>query len=479
MPSSLRWVLRTLVGLQIGLVAWDTVALLEPYGLRRTQFDGIDYLQMAHALLRGEGLKVAPIYEPAPYRWVTEWPAGYPALIAVSATLTHTEPFYASRLLNLALYVATYVLLWAFFRPYAEWLFLLLWPPNLTWTVSMVLSENLFFPLLVATVGSLSYHQQRDERWGILLWLLLPCLFLTRYAGIAVGIAVGIWGAWLFFQGLRRKGLILLGAAVSQAVIALAYFAWNTHQDPTGESGLHLRLMPMPAHFLWEAKTQTTFWRYGAILLLSALLVARHSPLSEQEKNLSVFLGLLTGVQLLFYLASMVKGRVGMVEERHIALLLLPALWIGGVYLWGGLPSWAKGIVAIGIVLWQARNTYRHAARLRTEQHFSYAHLAAVQRAYDTLPPYACIIAGNLGYSVLGKRKDLSLGHGKAYWPILLRRCSCLYIDCGKVEARYRVGLSSQVLWPFVRFCEPTQAPIALRRILCVDSAQKNLGGSR
>ncbi|RMF49450.1 MAG: hypothetical protein D6750_06085, partial [Bacteroidetes bacterium] len=362
--------------------------------------------------------------------------------------------------------------LWRYFRPQAEWLFFLLWPPSLTWSYTMALSENLYLPLFVAILGVL-WEERRPQA----LYFLLPALFLVRYAGLGVGFGVGLWGLWTTLQGKRALGLQLLGAGAFQIAFAIGYFAWNAYHDPQGATGLEIRNAPMPSDFLQRVWEEVTYLRYVGLLVGLAGIAAlwRKLPLTPKQKQYGTLLVLLTGVQLAFYLVSMARGRIGIVEPRHFALIGLPAVLGLGLFTAERLPFWTQGLIAIACVGWQVRNTYRHYQRTQTESHLPYSHLQAVQQAYDTLPPGACVIGGNQGYPILGRRKDLSLGDGDAYWPILLQNCPCLYIDCGGLTKRAAVGLFFKMLWPFVRRCDPpTQKLIDLRRIGCADSLSKS-----
>ncbi|MCX7607514.1 MAG: hypothetical protein N2170_09690 [Bacteroidia bacterium] len=471
MPIPYRWLLRLLVLLQIGIVSWDALSLMEKYGLRRVQFDGMDYLRMTHSLLRGEGLRSTPIFEPASYRWINEWPLGYPALIAAASKLTGEEPFYVSRWLNVLLYALCYLCLLFFFRAEAELLFLVLWPPNFTWSIGMILSENLFLPLWICTVGCIyRYYASHRVYWLGFLFFTLPALFLVRYTGLATGAALGIWGMWNILQGKRREGFLFIGSAAVQSLFAFVYFTWNHLQDPAGASGLELRNMPMPADWLWRTLEEITFLRYaGGVLIGAALLTWLRQR--EVPQKIEILLLLMSFTQGALYLWSMNEGRVGIVDQRHFVLILLPSLWVAWKRIFAQAPAFLLVGIGGGMLLWQGRNTYQHTLRSSSESYLPYKHLKAVQKAYDTLPPNTCIIGGNHGYPIIGARLDLCLGDGEAYWPLLLRSCDCFYIDCGAVETRHRIGLMSHILWPFVKFCHPPcKEPICLRKIRCENS---------
>lgn len=467
---------RLLVALQIAVVAWDTLALLEPYGIRRAQADCVAYLTMAHSLLLGRWLQTPAYFEPASHGWVHEWAAGYPAAIAAISKLTGEEPFYASRWLNLGLYAASYGLLWLFFRSEAELLFFFIWPPNLTWSVTLALSENLFIPLIVLLVGAIALYERGKKTLGVVLMgISLVALFLVRYAGIAMGLAVGMWGALRAFQGRWREALLWITLAGIQGVVAIAYWAWNSLHHPYGLTGLTLRNMPMPADLFWKVLTDITFLRFLLIVGLSVMLLwwIRGKPsFSPEEKSLHLFLLLLSIAQLVVYIVGMVRGRVGIIDNRHYALMGLPLLWIAAQHFQRTLP--AQGLLAVGVVFlaWQLRNTYRHYSWAYEKKHLPYAYWEELRQAYDTLPSGSCIVGADLGYPIRGKRIDLCLGDIESYWPVLLKRCPCIYVDCGSVELRHKLGLSGGIPWIFLRYCDSPCAGkrICLRKVGCASS---------
>ncbi|MCS6790571.1 MAG: hypothetical protein NZ580_06290 [Bacteroidia bacterium] len=472
----MRVIWRALVALQIAIVAWDTLALLEPYGIRRAQADCVAYLTMAHSLVLGRWLQTPAYFEPASHGWVHEWAAGYPAAIAAVSHLTEEEPFYASRWLNIGLYVAYYGLLWVFFSSEAELLFFFVWPPNLTWSVTMALSENLFIPLLVLLVGAIALYERGKKTLGALLaGISLMALFLMRYAGVAMGLAVGLWGLLQAFRGQWKEALLWIGLAGAQAGVAVAYWAWNAANHPQGLTGLTLRNMPMPPDLFWRVLTDITFLRFFLLVALAVLTLRwlRGKPsFTTEEKRQHTFLVLLSVSQLLVYIVSMIQGRVGIVDNRHYALMSLPLLWIAARHFQRTLPP--KALLAVGVIFvgWQVRNTYRHYTWAYEKKHLPYTYWEELRQAYDTLPPHTCIVGADMGYPIRGKRTDLCLGDIESYWPVLVRRCSCIYVDCGPVDLRHKLGLSGGIPWLFLRYCDPpcTNQRICLRKAACANS---------
>lgn len=452
--------------------------------MRRAQADCAAYLSAARSLMEGQGLKTVSLFEPLPYGWMTDWPLGYPAIVALAAKLTGMEPFYASRWLNVLLLLLTLFMAHVFFRWQAPWLFLWIYPPNYTWNVAYPLSENLFIPVLIALVGMIQwYHEQGRALWVWLMGILLAIIFLIRYQGIAAGVALGLYGTGHLIRGRWREAFPWLGLAIWQGLFAAGYFAWNAYHHPGGESGLRIRDMPMPPGFwelIWE---QVPFVRFiGLVGVFTGLVwLWRGRPdFLPAERRRREFLLLLFLTQAALYLWSMWRGRVGIVDMRHFVIIALPLLWYWAEIQWRCLPRHAILGIAVIFLLWQVRNTYRHTRWAYEKSYVSYAYAEKVRQAYDTLPPGSCIIGGSPAYSIRGRRTDLCMGDAVAYFPVLLRDCRCLYIDCGLLEERVNLGFWGGIFWPFVKFCDkPCRDEICLEKIGCASSPRTSSAGSR
>ncbi len=482
MPLRYRQILRAVVFIQISIVAWDTLALLEPYGLRRTHQDGIYYLFMANRLLQGELPYDFPhrCELPLEYRWHHEWPLGYPLLVASASWISGAPPFYASRWANLALYLLGYgLLLWAF-RPWAEWLFLTLFSPNVTWVVGFAISEGPYLTGWIACV-IMVLQLLRSGNWGWAVGLAagLTGIFLLRYNALAVGAAAGLMGLWYFWKGQRRVGGLLVGAAAMQGIFAGLYFAWNAYQDPFGYTGLRM-YPPMPMQDGWVEWLVggARFGRYAVLIGLTALLVylwRRRSPTYSLNfpTGLVLFLGATAVFHALGYTSSMLQARIGILDERHLFPILLPVLWLAWWSLGQSLSPKLVVVMAFGLVAWQVRNTVSHQRRAAEEgKLFPYAHVEQVRQAYDTLPPRSCVILPNIAYTLVAKRSDLCfpdpyLGYGF----LTCQRCEHVYVDCGAVEARVQMGLSHLPYGVVWRACaEPARGVVDLRRYSCEKS---------
>ncbi|MEN3040147.1 MAG: hypothetical protein ABDH66_01225 [Bacteroidia bacterium] len=482
-PLWLRYLLRTVILLQIAIISWDTIGLIEVYGIRRVQADCAAYLTAAQSLLRGDGLKTPPIFEPLPYSWMHEWPLGYPVAIALATKITGLEPFYASRWLNIALLILTYALLLYFFREEAEWIFFFIYPPNYTWNVTYALSENLYIPLFVAFVGAFrKYRETARLGWVAVMALTLEALFLTRYASIAIGAGLAIWGGWRALRGDWKTFLICVGLAVGQAVLAGLYFWWNSLHHPLGETGLTIRNMPMPPDLLWLIWELVPFIRLVGLIGLGFLVVRalrgaiRLPSAVEEQHQLLLILAL---AQAALYFWSMWRGRVGIVDMRHFVIIFQPLLWYWGQRLWRYISPYALAIGSLIFLGWQIRNTWRHHRWAVEKSYVPYEYVKVLRQAYDSLPPYSCVISGSLAYSILGRRTDICMGQSEAYFPILLRDCECLYVDCGLFEERHKLGLVSGIFWPFIRYCDkPCTSWVCLKKIACVSSRPKSSEGS-
>lgn len=487
-PPSEKWLRRILQGIVLGqilIVGWDAIALMEKYGIRRVQADCGAYLSAARSLAQGHSLKTVSLFEPLPYGWMSDWPLGYPVLIAAAFKLTGLEPFYASRWLNIALFASTYLLLLYFFREKAEWLFLWIYPPNYTWNVTYALSENLFIPVLVAFVGAFyRYYQRAHPLWLGIAGVTLVGLFLTRYAGIAIGGALFLYGMLRLAERQWKETLRWSALAIAQGLFAAGYFLWNAVNHPAGETGLHIRDMPMPEGFwglVWKYVPYVKFiGLVGAFTGLVWLWRRRDLVLDSPERRLHQLFLLLFLTQAGLYLWSMWRGRVGIIDMRHFVIMALPLIWYWADILWRLLPRYATLGIAVVFLLWQIRNTYRHTRWAYEKEFVPYSYVEEVRQAYDTLPPGACIIGGSLVYPIKGTRTDLCMGDAAAYFPILLRDCSCLYIECGLLEERLKLGFWGGIFWPFVKFCDkPCKDRVCLKKIHCASSPRTNSDASR
>ncbi|MCS6894817.1 MAG: hypothetical protein NZZ60_01545 [Bacteroidia bacterium] len=482
-PVWLRRFLRGIVILQIAIVTWDTIGLMRAYGIRRVQADCAAYLTAAQALLRGDGLKTPPIFEPLPYGWMHEWPLGYPAAIALTTKVTGLEPFYASRWLNVILLMVTYGLLLYFFREEAEWIFFFIYPPNYTWNVTYALSENLYIPLFVGFIGAFwKYRQTMRLRWAGVMALMLGALFLTRYASIAIGAGLALWGMWRALRKDWKTFIVSIGLFIGQAVLAALYFWWNSLNHPLRETGLSIRDMPMPPDLLWLIWELVPFIRLVGLVGLGFLVVrwlrggTRFSP---DKEELHEILLILSFTQAMLYFWSMWRGRVGIVDMRHFVIIFQPLMWYWGQRLWRYFSPYAIAIGGLVFLGWQIRNTYRHHRWAYEKSYVPYEYVTAVRQAYDSLPQRSCIISGSLAYSIVGGRTDICMGQSGAYFPILLRDCDCLYIDCGLLEERHKLGMAGGIFWPFIRYCDkPCTSWVCLRKIACASSPPKSSEGS-
>lgn len=482
MPPQCRRLLQIAVLIQISIVGWDALALTEPYGLRRTQFDGMFYLTAANNLLQGEKLRTLP-YRceiPLSYRWHYEWPIGYPALIAGASWLMGTPPFYASRWLNVLLYVLAYGVLLIGFRSWAEWLFLTLFTPNVSWLMGFVLSE---VPYLTVWIGCVVMADRllRTERWSWSVGLAvgLIALFLIRYNGLVGGAAAGLTGLWYIAKGPKRLGWFFLGPAAVQGAFAGVYFAWNALHNPLGYSGLSMSPpMPMPGGWMEWLWTEAHYVRYAALVGLLALAAylwrcrtkAFFVPFSG---GVAFFLAATAVMHAFVYASSMLQERIGIVDERHLFPILLPLLWLA----WWSLGQNVSPKVVLGIagllIAWQLRNTYSHYKRSFSEGRlFPYAFVEKVRQAYDTLPPNSCVIAPNLAYALVARRRDICFPDPYLNYGFLMcERCAHVYVDCGAIGERMQMGLAHRPYGVAWRACdEPARGLIDLRRYPCEKS---------
>ncbi|HEX4560581.1 MAG TPA: hypothetical protein VH113_02005, partial [Gemmatimonadales bacterium] len=160
--------------------------------------DGMSYLAAAQSLAQGGRLRepFAPWSSPDSTSTFTDYPQGYPVALAVPIAAGVTAP-QSARWVNalctgLAVGLALHLLgtlsgVWGAIAAF----FLLFLMPALTDISLLVVSEPLFFLILVASVATMVRHPDRPLRAG----LLAAAGNLVRYAGTFLVAGAVIWNA--------------------------------------------------------------------------------------------------------------------------------------------------------------------------------------------------------------------------------------------------------------------------------------------
>lgn len=288
--------------------------------------DSTGYLELATNLVSGEGFQVTNSGRlTAQTVHFATWPIGYPSMIAALAVMLDISPFFASKILNMLLFVGCMGIIYKVFERNGAILALIMGFGSTIEIFSYTWSEAPFIFFLIGftslTVKALS-QSKRLSYFDICFFLILGlCLFLTRYIGaFSVGIVVAVSG-YKFFIGRKNEAFKLLSVAFTMAVFIVVYLAYNAIE--TGFSTGMPRI-PAPETHLQLVKNLTR-------AVMSEMVFPLHSwnPLSWKH-NMYVTL------QIALFFAFICKslksfGQQSMLDQRHLASFVFVS--IGLVYL--------------------------------------------------------------------------------------------------------------------------------------------------
>ncbi len=201
--------------------------------------DSGHYLRVAGSLRSGQGPYTFDPCVAGSRAYFAVWPLGYPGATALTAWATGTSPFVASKILNLALLLATAGLLACLFKDRVLWSLPLFFIGSYTDIAAYSWSENLFITATVLFALGAVRHIRAPAVNALLLVLSGAVLcFLSRYVGIFVIAPIAIVAAVYARQGRVRDAAAAAGAAAGTLIIAGAYLAVNWHRTGflTGEA---------------------------------------------------------------------------------------------------------------------------------------------------------------------------------------------------------------------------------------------------
>lgn len=206
--------------------------------------DSYHYLESAQYLSLGQGYLTTFGGHTA---YNVTWPIGYPLGIAVLHSLSGLSVFWCSKLLNYLVWLSCFVASWRLMGSRAWFVVLPLCTGNAVKLLSYTWSECLFLGILLLFCWHLSrYRSAVQLRYWIALWGLTVSLFLVRYVGGIVLVALGLWaiGAWL--RNDRNTALKILTTSTLALAFMLAYLLHNDWQ--TGYWFGERSLAPLALH---------------------------------------------------------------------------------------------------------------------------------------------------------------------------------------------------------------------------------------
>lgn len=199
-------------------------------------YDSSRYMREAVSLMAGNGFYLDRL---AGYdTWFSDWPIGYPALIALTATLSRHSIYLSSKLLSIALVGTGLLVLRMKFKKDA-WIFSLIYLNIGFLTIyGYTWSENPFILCLIiwgVALSAIVEKETPEKRWYVVLALGILGAFFTRYFGIVgvlfTGLCLAAYMISYFAKGRNQhtlskiKGLLCV-EFVASAVIC-AYLLMN------------------------------------------------------------------------------------------------------------------------------------------------------------------------------------------------------------------------------------------------------------
>lgn len=201
--------------------------------------DSANYLCEAEALLNGYGYNQAG---PSGYsRWFSNWPIGYPFLIALTAFITKCDLYLSSKILSMVILALCFLLLYKRFKRSA-WIYTLTFLNAgflgeiylYTWSENLFILTMLFFSI---TLAEIIEKDQPERRWFLYLGIGCVSSFLSRYIGlITLMISLSVTFFYMIsYHFVKRhrshmirskiKGFVIVDMTVS--MICAGYFLLN------------------------------------------------------------------------------------------------------------------------------------------------------------------------------------------------------------------------------------------------------------
>jgi hypothetical protein len=206
------------------------------FGVKQTP-DGREYLRAALSLLSGNGLHVdAAAGDPGAF--LTVWPMGYPALIALISACLGINVMLASKVLSCLIMLALFLIVKRRYPDALLFLALIFATSGFRGIFYQSWSEQPFLLGMVWLAVSL-YDVLASERPTAAAYggVFLSCvmLFLMRYVGLALVGVTGLAGLWALAVALKRgqpkgaavRGLGLMALAGGAALLAAVYLYRN------------------------------------------------------------------------------------------------------------------------------------------------------------------------------------------------------------------------------------------------------------
>ena len=365
--------------------------------------DAVTYVRLARNLLAGEG------YTQLSHRPQTNWPPFYPLLLAATSLGGVLDPLDVAGPLNAALFGLTVLVVGSYLHRRLRSQFLAVWAAAalalsipLATRAWAAMTESTFILLIVVTLIQTDRFLAKGTTPALAGAAIFASLaFLTRYAGVAVPLAVGLALLCQPRAPLRRRAARVAGVALTAAVPMAAWMLRNylTSGDVFEHTAVMRTLRLSVGGALAGLVETLGAWSYldflppgvtyalTALLALAAaaLLMSRLSAAGERRER-TPFAGrpvLLFGGFALLHAAAAVVG-ITVIQQPWQSRLLAPAyppLLVSAAFaldwLLGGklrrsaagkpaaAPSPAAAVLMAVLAIWTAGQVVRGAGEIR------------------------------------------------------------------------------------------------------------------
>jgi hypothetical protein len=196
--------------------------------------DGSNYLSVAQNILDNQNLMVNSIAGEKERIFFSMWPAGYPIMISLTAKITGTSVFWASKILNILFLGGILLLFLKTFKEHAfVFSFILLLSPMIIMAHHTASEIQYIFGLLWFSLSVIGFIEAKKSSVIHFINITLACifLFLSRYIGyFCVGV-LSLVCLYFLYHKLYKKFWITSASIVFTTLFVAGYLFHNYLQS--------------------------------------------------------------------------------------------------------------------------------------------------------------------------------------------------------------------------------------------------------